>query len=314
VRLIVVALLVGRALLSAGAVGVGVQTAAGGSLQELPPSEAPVPSDSGNLVGGTVRGGETPNAKATMTSSPGTQPVPEVPTPGARSPSRPRSCQVHWSPGGLAARTENQPLVPAVGPLTESEWYYQACHYTDTGELYYSSYWQYTPGAPAAPGPDLGQMAREAFDAMDLRFPVPYTSPLIDVDQIVGLPTWFWIDPAGWQPAPARAELPGFWVEVTATPRHVVWDTGDGGSVTCDGPGTPYDLAGGDGQWTDCSHVFQYDSSGEPGGRYSLSATIVWDIAWTASTGARGDLADASRQTSFDLSVTEMEAVVSYDE
>jgi hypothetical protein len=77
---------------------------------------------------------------------------------------------------------------------------------------------------------------------------------------------------------------------------------------------TPYDLAGGDGQWTDCSHVFQYDSSGEPGGRYSLSATIVWDIAWTASTGARGDLADASRQTSFDLSVTEMEAVVSYDE
>jgi hypothetical protein len=197
--------------------------------------------------------------------------------------------------------------------MTEGAWYYTTCRYADTGDLTYASYWQYAPGDPAAPGPDLAALARQAYDQVPFIFPAPATSPAIDVDQITGLPTWLWIDPAGWQELTARAEIPGFWVEVTATPRRVVWDMGDGTVVACDGPGTAYDpVVAASAQRTDCSHVYQHVAADRPGGRYAASATIEWTVRWRASTGATGDLADASRTTTFDLAVSERQAVVSY--
>jgi hypothetical protein len=198
--------------------------------------------------------------------------------------------------------------------MVEGDWYYQSCRYTDTGELAYSAYWQYTPDDAASPGPDLAAMARQAYDQVPLVFPAPSTSPGIGVDQITGLPTWLWIDPSGWAELSARAEIPGFWVEVSASPRQVVWDMGDGEQVTCDGPGTPYDPSRPDDeQSTTCSHVYQVVSSDEPGGRYAASVTVVWSVSWRASTGATGVLADASRTTSFSLTVTERQAVVTFD-
>ncbi|HEX6419413.1 MAG TPA: hypothetical protein VFZ77_13010, partial [Acidimicrobiales bacterium] len=199
------------------------------------------------------------------------------------------------------------------GPMTEGAWYYTVCRFADTGATSYADYWQYTPGDPANPGPDLAALARQARDQVPFTHPVPATSPAIALEQITGLPTWLWIDPAGWRTLAARAEIPGFWVEATATPRRVVWDMGDGTRVTCDGPGTPYDPAVPDAdQRTDCSHVYQHVSAGRPGGRVAASATIEWSVSWRASTGAGGDLAGASRTTSFDLTVTERQAVVTY--
>jgi hypothetical protein len=198
--------------------------------------------------------------------------------------------------------------------MVEGDWYYQSCRYIDTGELAYSSYWQYTPDDAASPGPDLAAMARQAYDEVPLVFPTPSTSPGIGVDQITGLPTWLWIDPRGWAELSARAEIPGFWVEVSASPRQVVWDMGDGETVTCDGPGTPYDQSRPDDeQSTTCSHVYQVVSSDESDGRYAASVTVVWSVGWRASTGATGVLADASRTTSFAMTVTERQAVVTYD-
>ncbi len=88
---------------------------------------------------------------------------------------------------------------------------------------------------------------------------------------------------------------------------------GDGETITCDGPGTPYDPAVADeAQSTACSHVYQDTSVDEPDGRYAASVTVEWSVDWGSSTGATGTLADASRTTTFALTVTERQAVVSY--
>ena len=230
-------------------------------------------------------------------------------------PVRERRCEVHAAPGGPdGGASENDNLSQVAGEMVEGDWYYQACRFVDTGELAYSAYWQYTPDDVASPGPDLAAMARQAYDQVPLVFPAPVTSPAIGVDQITGLPTWLWIDPSGWGELSARAEIPGFWVEVAAAPRHVVWDMGDGEQVTCAGPGTPYDPSRpDDDQSTTCSHVYQFVSNDEPDGQYAASVTVIWSVSWRASTGATGVLADASRTTTFGMTVTERQAVVTYD-
>jgi hypothetical protein len=234
---------------------------------------------------------------------------------GAGRSVRARTCEVQAAPGGPdGGGSENDALSPVSGDLVEDDWYYQTCRYTDTGELSYSGYWQYNPADAVNPGPDLAALARQAYDDVPLTFPEPMTSPAIDIEQITGLPTWLWIDPGGWQTLRARAELAGFWVEVVAEPQRVQWDLGDGEQITCDGPGTPYDPSVADGdQSTDCSHVYQNVSVDQPGGQYAASATIEWSVTWQASTGATGVLADASRTTTFGMTVSERQAVVTYD-
>jgi hypothetical protein len=301
-------------LLAAVAVALGLSSGASVANAQDAPTEAGIRSKS-DVFAGVVKSDDSLSASASYEQL-GVEAAGGAPTAaGLTRPTRTRTCEVHAAPGGPdGGASENDTLVPSSGSLVEGDWYYQTCRYADTGELVYSGYWQYDPADPANPGPDLAAMARQAYDQVPLTFPVPVTSPAIDLEQITGLPTWLWIDRGGWGELSARAEILGFWVEVTAQPRHVVWDLGDGNEVTCDGPGTPYDPnVPDDDQTTDCSHVYQYVSAGETGGRYAASATIVWSVAWQASTGATGVLADASRTTTFDLTVTERQAVVTYD-
>jgi hypothetical protein len=234
---------------------------------------------------------------------------------GSAGPERSTSCETYEAPGGPGGGgySENGALTPVTGDFVEDDWYYSNCTYDDTGELAGSEYWQYSPNDAVNPGPDLEAMARRAHDQVPFTYPAPMTSPGIDVDQITGLPTWLWIDPADWHPLSARSELSGFWVEVTAEPQRVIWDMGDGTVIECDGPGTPYDPAvPDDAQSTDCEHIFQDVSADEPDGRYAASATVDWAVSWEASTGATGELADTSRTTTFGLTVTERQAVVTY--
>jgi hypothetical protein len=137
------------------------------------------------------------------------------------------------------------------------------------------------------------------------------TSPGLDLEQITGLPTWMWLEAGAREEHIARADISGFWVEVTAHPHRVVWDMGDGsGSVACDGPGTPYDPGGGDRQRSDCTHVYQNVSVGESGGVYRASVTIEWTVDWTSSVGQGGTLANVWRTTTFDVAVGQRQAVI----
>src|SRR5437588_771114 len=70
--------------------------------------------------------------------------------------------------------------------------------------------------------------------------PTVNLNPAATQDQLVELPTWLWIDPNQWRPVSATATAGPVSSTVTATPKHVVWKMGDGFSVICNGPGTPY--------------------------------------------------------------------------
>ena len=81
---------------------------------------------------------------------------------------------------------------------------------------------------------------------------------------IMQLPTWLWVDPAGWHPVQAQAALPGI-VTVTANraPDRPGWDPGTGGPrCACTGPGVPYDpRQPEDGQTTDCQYSYRHSSA-----------------------------------------------------
>ncbi|OXM59521.1 hypothetical protein, partial [Amycolatopsis vastitatis] len=96
------------------------------------------------------------------------------------------------------------------------------------------------PGAGAAPSPQ--QLAGQA--AAQLRLPGPRITSSPAGTQLVRLPTWLWLDRAMWQPHMATAAVPAVSVTATATPTSVSWDTGDGTTVTCTGPGTPFPTGG----------------------------------------------------------------------
>ncbi len=68
---------------------------------------------------------------------------------------------------------------------------------------------------------------------------------------------------------------------------------GDGTTVTCHGPGTPYAKSRGKASSPDCGHLYERPSYTEPGGRFQGAATAAWTVTWIAA--GRGDKAYSSR-------------------
>jgi hypothetical protein len=142
-------------------------------------------------------------------------------------------------------------------------------------------------GAPPAPG----VLAALAVRRLVLPDPVIGSSPGPGVLQLTRLPTWLWISPAVWVPQAKTAAVPGEVVTATATPVAVAWRMGDGTTVTCHGPGTPYSSRFSPSAASpDCGHTYTRSSAGQPGGAYRVTATITWDITWAALGGAVGVL------------------------
>lgn len=63
---------------------------------------------------------------------------------------------------------------------------------------------------------------------------------------------------------------------------------GDGHTLTCFGPGTQYNPnEPASAQSTSCSYTYSTPSSTEPGGRYTVTATVYYRVTWVAR-GAPG--------------------------
>lgn len=161
------------------------------------------------------------------------------------------------------------------------------------------------PGAPAAPVlPPAAVVAQMARENMPIRIPQPHTSPPEGGFQLTGLRTWFWMDQGQWTPVVARAELPGIWAEVTATPTRSVWTPADGSDpVTCAGPGRKY--PGGEGQHqTDCGHV--YTEIGD----YTIRVAVTYTVTWRSSTGETGSQPAIVLTTDLPIRVEQRQAVI----
>ncbi|HET7486519.1 MAG TPA: hypothetical protein VFJ85_01225 [Acidimicrobiales bacterium] len=151
-------------------------------------------------------------------------------------------------------------------------------------------------------------VARNVGQRTPLPVPGIRTSPPTGADQLVNLPTWMWLE--NWAPASATATEGGLTVTVTATPKRVVWRMGAGDPVVC-GAGRAWNPAlREEQQSSDCTFTYRASSANQPDLMYRASATMVFDISWSATNGESGSLGQASTTTDFRMRVAEGQALV----
>ncbi|WP_155892840.1 ATP/GTP-binding protein [Intrasporangium chromatireducens] len=140
--------------------------------------------------------------------------------------------------------------------------------------------WSATPPAgPAAP-PDPRVLAQQAIAQMRLHAVsigiVP--EPRVGRVGVIGMPTWMWVQnpgPSTLGPITRTASAGGFSVTATAKADRVVWQMGDGATVTCHGAGTPYADSFGRQSSPDCGHIYARR------GTFTVRATSYWNVAWS---------------------------------
>ena len=96
----------------------------------------------------------------------------------------------------------------------------------------------------------------------------------------VGYPLWIWAE-GNLDPAPVSRSVSGLSVSLDAELAKIVYDLGDGTTITC-GRGTPW-RKGGVPAGTpspDCGHTYTRPSL--PKGSFTITATTHWSVAWTA--------------------------------
>lgn len=193
-------------------------------------------------------------------------------------------------------------------------WYDVSC---SDGSIYVGLY--VPPAAGNVPPAVLlaGSLARTAANRLQLPRPQVRHSPAGQA--LVGLATWFWVDPAGWRVLRQRTVAGPVWAQVVATPVSTTWDPGDGSTpVVCSGPGTPYDTARPESaQSTDCSYLYRRSSAGQPQTGpdvndrfFTVTVTTTWQVTWTGPGGSGGTLPTLTRSSSFGLAVAQRQTVV----
>jgi hypothetical protein len=192
------------------------------------------------------------------------------------------------APHGSRGRIERTPPYPL--PPT-SVWRYVICYPAAMGS------WVAIPAAaePDQPPVSALALAERARDSFRLPAPSPGTSP--PRATLVNLPTYLFVDRAGWQTHTATAAAAGTTVRVTARPRWVQWTTGDGGATACAGAGAPYRR--GD-AGPECGHLYRRS------GPYRLTAAVTYDITWVCTgqcDGPGGTLEPLTARASLPLTV-----------
>ncbi|MEU0947560.1 ATP/GTP-binding protein [Streptomyces canus] len=155
---------------------------------------------------------------------------------------------------------------------------------------------------------DPAVLAQRAVDSMTLLGP-DIASPRAAGKYTVGVPMWMWVNQSAttYGPNTASASAGGITVTATAKVSKIVWKMGDGASVTCNGPGTPYQASEGMAQSPTCGHVYSKTSAGAKSGRFPVTATSTWTIDWQGG-GQAGQLTEI-RQTNVQVAIGELQVV-----
>ncbi len=211
----------------------------------------------------------------------------------------------------FTARPLSAPGSAAPTASPKGAWYVYKCTGKGAADAIYRPP-VFIADAPAAPGPvlpDPAALARQAYDQLRLPPPAIRLSPARR--QLVNLPTWLWVDRAGWGAASATAAVPGESVTATAAPTSVTWSLGDGSTVTCTGSGTPYSVGVNPASVSpDCGHTYRRSSAGQPGAAYAVTATVHWSVTW-AGAGQAGTFAGLTTTATVNVPVAESQALTS---
>jgi hypothetical protein len=127
----------------------------------------------------------------------------------------------------------------------------------------------------------------------------------------VNFPIWLSLS-SGFATVRASASLGGVTSVVSVTPLSVTWNMGDGGSVTCNGPGVPYDPSRSFESQSPppCGYRYQHSSANEPDQVFQVTATLHYHATWTVSgAGGGGDLGPIDRSVTLPVTVGEIQAV-----
>ena len=155
---------------------------------------------------------------------------------------------------------------------------------------------------------DLEGLTLEALARTVVGAPQIETSPPAGRGLYTQVPTWLWVAPSWWRAYEATASAGRVWSTVQATPVTTSWSMGDGQSVSCPGPGTPWQ-PGVSEDATDCAHTYRTSSAGRPGGTFPIEATVTIDVSWTSNAASGGTLPGISRSSSLDVVVGEIQAI-----
>jgi hypothetical protein len=175
------------------------------------------------------------------------------------------------------------------------------------------------PGQPQAIDPRVA--AQIVVKTMTFAAPHLGLSPYVQSatqEGVVNVPIWMWVTDPGMTttgPQTKRAVAGGVAIEATGTVDHIEWSMGDGTTITCKGPGTPFTRAMAEGKALNevpasptCGHKYRKTSTCAKSGSYQVTATTYWNIHWT-SGGMEGDIPlDFARSTP--LQVKELRPVL----
>lgn len=165
--------------------------------------------------------------------------------------------------------------------------------------------------APPVATVDPAQLAQEALDKMTLRGADIGITPKPGGKGVVGMPVWMWTTKSAetYGPNSASASAGGITVTATARVKRIVWNMGDGKSVTCTTAGTPYLRSYGKRNSPDCGHRYSQPSSTEPGGRFHVTATSTWQVDWEVDGGGESGELSATRASDVDITVAEVQVL-----
>ncbi|MER7338780.1 ATP/GTP-binding protein [Streptomyces sp. NPDC000075] len=163
------------------------------------------------------------------------------------------------------------------------------------------AFWAQNP--PGAVVVDPAVLAQRAVDSMLLRPPAIGIVPKPGGVGVVGMPVYMWTatGPETYGPNVASASAGAVTVTATARVAKIVWAMGDGTTVTCTTPGTPYRAEFGKNPSPDCGHSYRTP------GKYHVTATSTWAIDWTGG-GQSGQLTEV-RSSGVDIAVGEVQVV-----
>jgi hypothetical protein len=197
-------------------------------------------------------------------------------------------------------------VISALGgqPAGAGGWYLKVC-YNDQGQATAGLGGPVWVAGAAPPVVSPAVLAREARSRLKLPSAVVALNP--PGRELVNLPVWMWLAPASWKSQSATATAGAVSVTATARPVSATWSMGDGSSITCQGPGTPWS-AGTDPRASspNCGYTYLRPSSGAG---YPVSVTVTWVVTW-AGAGQAGTVPGLETNGAANAVVQESQALV----
>ncbi len=202
----------------------------------------------------------------------------------------------------VAPVTPDEGILFGLDPTGEYVWYEVICWRDGRNDTEVQIIVEVTP--PAAP-----EVIRDVAAArLDPPRPAPETSPPLARPAFVHVPPWLWVDEAAWSPIEVSTTRGVTTVTVRATPTHARWLMGDGGAITCVGPGVAW-TSGASEDDTDCSYTYVHSSYGEPEGRFEALVTVTWEFEWWINDVYQGVFGTVDVSAPFGVAVGEIQAV-----